>query len=63
MELEGATYNYYLHTVDELKAPFIREESVIYQEGPRLISIKSRKKTMSVSGGFTEVWPARLLLY
>ena len=39
--MEEATYNFYFNTVEEFKAPFLNENSVVYQEGLRLVSLET----------------------
>ena len=41
-ELEEPTFNYYVNTVKEFKAPFLNKDSNVYREGLRLVSLETK---------------------
>ena len=40
-ELEEPTFNFYINTVEEFKAPFLEKKSAVYQGGLRLVSLET----------------------
>ena len=41
-EFEEPTWNQYVRSVDEFKAPFLNENSTVYREGLRLIFLETK---------------------
>ena len=41
-ELEEPTFNYYINTVEEFKSPLLNKDSVVHQEGLRLVSLETQ---------------------
>ena len=39
--MEEPTFNFYINTVEEFKAPFRNKDSVVYREGLRLVDLKT----------------------
>ena len=41
-EFEEPTWNQYLRTVEEFKAPLLNKNSTVYREGLRLVSLETK---------------------